>query len=127
MRSSETARILALIGSVCAIGRSVTVDIAGLKITWRFNAGAPLRNPPFLDYRSHILIDLDVVPAAMDRRQRRICQPADLGWIITAIGAAIVIGCMFEFAWRGIGTPAPIDPPRRLVISGLYRWVRNPM
>ena len=25
--------------------------------------------------------------------------------IITAIGAAIVIGCMFEFAWRGIGTP----------------------
>ena len=26
-----------------------------------------------------------------------------------------------------MGTPAPFDPPRRLVISGLYRWVRNPM
>jgi len=49
------------------------------------------------------------------------------GWIITAFGGVIVIGCMFEFAWRGIGTPAPIDPPRTLVISGLYRWVRNPM
>ena len=54
-------------------------------------------------------------------------NPRTWGWIITAVGAAIVIGCMFEFAWRGIGTPAPIDPPRRLVISGFYRWVRNPM
>jgi len=54
-------------------------------------------------------------------------NPRGWGWIITAVGAAIVIGCMFEFAWRGIGTPAPIDPPRQLVISGLYRWVRNPM
>lgn len=54
-------------------------------------------------------------------------NPRPWGWIITAFGAVIVIGCMFEFAWRGIGTPAPIDPPRRLVISGLYRWVRNPM
>jgi len=32
-----------------------------------------------------------------------------------------------EFALRGRGTPAPFDPPRRLVITGLYRWVRNPM
>ncbi len=32
-----------------------------------------------------------------------------------------------EFALRGRGTPAPFDPPRRLVVTGLYRWVRNPM
>lgn len=49
------------------------------------------------------------------------------GWIVISIGALITIGCIFEFAWRGIGTPAPFDPPRRLVISGPYRWVRNPM
>ena len=54
-------------------------------------------------------------------------DPRPLGWIVTALGALIACGCIFEFAWRGIGTPAPFDPPRRLVISGPYRWVRNPM
>ncbi len=54
-------------------------------------------------------------------------NPRPWGWILIALGGVIVIECAFEFAWRGIGTPAPFDPPRRLVISGLYRWVRNPM
>jgi protein-S-isoprenylcysteine O-methyltransferase Ste14 len=49
------------------------------------------------------------------------------GWIVIAVGVSIAFACALEFAWRGIGTPAPFDPPRRLVISGLYRWVRNPM
>jgi len=49
------------------------------------------------------------------------------GWIVIALGVVISFGCALEFAWRGIGTPAPFDPPRRLVITGLYRWVRNPM
>jgi protein-S-isoprenylcysteine O-methyltransferase Ste14 len=53
--------------------------------------------------------------------------PRAAGWIVIALGAVIAFGCALEFAWRGIGTPAPFDPPRRLVISGLYRWVRNPM
>jgi protein-S-isoprenylcysteine O-methyltransferase Ste14 len=53
--------------------------------------------------------------------------PRPLGWIVIACGAVVAGSCVFEFAWRGIGTPAPFDPPRRLVISGPYRWVRNPM
>jgi protein-S-isoprenylcysteine O-methyltransferase Ste14 len=53
--------------------------------------------------------------------------PRPLGWIVVAIGAAIMLPCIWEFAWRGMGTPAPFDPPRRLVITGPYRWVRNPM
>src|SRR5712691_3975250 len=47
--------------------------------------------------------------------------------VLMSIGGAIVLRCVFDFAWRGLGTPAPFDPPRRLVVSGLYRWVRNPM
>jgi protein-S-isoprenylcysteine O-methyltransferase Ste14 len=54
-------------------------------------------------------------------------NPRPLGWIVIALGAVIAFACALEFAWRGIGTPAPFDPPRRLVITGLYRWVRNPM
>ena len=50
-----------------------------------------------------------------------------VGWIVVAIGAALTVPCFWEFAWRGLGTPAPFDPPRRLVISGPYRFVRNPM
>jgi len=54
-------------------------------------------------------------------------NPRPLGWIAVAIGAVIGLPCVWEFAWRGLGTPAPFDPPRRLVISGPYRFVRNPM
>ena len=35
--------------------------------------------------------------------------------------------CVLTFALLGRGTPAPFDPPRRLVIRGPYRFVRNPM
>jgi len=48
-------------------------------------------------------------------------------WPIFAMGFALSFWCAMEFALRGRGTPAPFDPPRRLVITGLYRWVRNPM
>jgi protein-S-isoprenylcysteine O-methyltransferase Ste14 len=44
-----------------------------------------------------------------------------------ALGAAIYFWCLWDFATFGHGTPAPIDAPRRLVIRGLYRFVRNPM
>lgn len=50
-----------------------------------------------------------------------------LGWIVVAIGAVISLPCVWQFAWRGFGTPAPFDPPRKLVVSGPYRFVRNPM
>jgi protein-S-isoprenylcysteine O-methyltransferase Ste14 len=50
-----------------------------------------------------------------------------LGILVMLLGMPFVLRCVWDFAWRGHGTPAPFDPPRRLVVSGLYRWVRNPM
>lgn len=44
-----------------------------------------------------------------------------------AAGVAVYLWCLRDFAVTGRGTPAPIDPPRRLVVRGLYRYVRNPM
>lgn len=50
-----------------------------------------------------------------------------LGFVLLAAGALIYMVCVADFAVRGRGTPAPMDPPRRLVVTGLYRYVRNPM
>jgi protein-S-isoprenylcysteine O-methyltransferase Ste14 len=44
-----------------------------------------------------------------------------------ALGAAILLLCVYEFGARGGATPAPIDAPKVLVVTGLYRHVRNPM
>lgn len=43
------------------------------------------------------------------------------------LGASLLALCIFEFARSGRGTLVPMDPPRELVVQGLYRYVRNPM
>ena len=43
------------------------------------------------------------------------------------VGGIIYLCCVWDFAHFGRGTPAPIDAPKQLVVSGLYRYVRNPM
>src|SRR6266851_4006976 len=51
-----------------------------------------------------------------------------LGLPLIAAGAALYVATAFwGFALRGKGTPAPIDPPKTLVVEGPYRVVRNPM
>ncbi len=50
-----------------------------------------------------------------------------LGVPLILIGASGLLWCIWEFFAHGRGTLAPIDPPKQLVVQGLYRYVRNPM
>jgi protein-S-isoprenylcysteine O-methyltransferase Ste14 len=51
-----------------------------------------------------------------------------LSFVLIGVGIAIYLHTAFwGFALRGRGTPAPIAPPKKLVIEGLHRYVRNPM
>lgn len=50
-----------------------------------------------------------------------------LAAIPSILGFAVALRCVWDFAWTGRGTPAPMIPPTRLVVVGFYRYVRNPM
>jgi len=53
---------------------------------------------------------------------------APAGWLLIAAGIFLYFACAFwGFAVRGKGTPLPLDPPKKLVVEGPYRVVRNPM
>jgi hypothetical protein len=60
-------------------------------------------------------------------RPLTIAAPQIAGIIAGSIGASLALWCIFTFATIGKGTPAPFDPPRKLVIRGPYRFVRNPV
>ncbi|HTY57473.1 MAG TPA: isoprenylcysteine carboxylmethyltransferase family protein [Bacteroidota bacterium] len=72
------------------------------------------------------------IPGAVLRRSGYTGFPAVspvslLSILFWVIGAAILLLCVRDFAVHGEGTPAPVDPPRVLVVRGLYRYTRNPM
>lgn len=50
-----------------------------------------------------------------------------VGAILLVAGTAFLVTAFIRFVVEGLGTPAPVAPPTRLVIGGVYRYVRNPM
>jgi protein-S-isoprenylcysteine O-methyltransferase Ste14 len=50
-----------------------------------------------------------------------------IGGVSIVVGIVILVDSFVRFALQGLGTPAPVFPTRHLVITGLYRYVRNPM
>lgn len=49
------------------------------------------------------------------------------GAIVMVAGTVIVLACVLRFATEGEGTLSPLDPTKKLVVRGLYRYSRNPM
>ena len=50
-----------------------------------------------------------------------------LGGILLVAGLIVLIQAFVRFVVEGFGTPAPVAAPERLVVGGVYRYVRNPM
>ena len=56
-----------------------------------------------------------------------------MGWVrwfgvaLIAVGVPLLLDSFARFALQGRGTPAPVLPTEHLVVTGLYRYVRNPM
>ncbi len=50
-----------------------------------------------------------------------------IGALMIAAGLPVLLDSFARFATQGLGTPAPVAPPQHLVVTGLYRWMRNPM
>lgn len=49
------------------------------------------------------------------------------GIALTVVGAVVLLHAFARFVVEGLGTPVPLAAPERLVVGGLYRYVRNPM
>ena len=52
---------------------------------------------------------------------------SSLAACLILLGASVLLRCVWDFFAAGRGTLAPFDPPRKLVVRGLYRFTRNPM
>ncbi len=70
------------------------------------------------------------IPRMLLAREMPRAEPVSWRWVgvpVMAVGSAVLLACIVDFARKGRGTLAPVDPPQRLVAAGLYRYARNPM
>lgn len=49
------------------------------------------------------------------------------GAVLMIVGASVLLRCILRFVTEGKGTISPIDPTKKLIIKGLYKYSRNPM
>jgi protein-S-isoprenylcysteine O-methyltransferase Ste14 len=93
---------------------------------------------PLLALRSLVFLILmpgtvaGYVPLLILQRAARTAEPAFsietvLAGMLVCLGVGILLRCVWDFFFAGEGTLAPFDPPRHLVVCGLYRYTRNPM
>src|ERR1041384_690983 len=72
------------------------------------------------------------IPSRILRASKQLAiPPLSISSILAAglalLGICVLLVCVWDFFEAGRGTLAPFDPPKRLVVRGLYRFTRNPM
>lgn len=102
----------------------------------------PAREHPTWRHALHTLLQvvafwgccLGLLPAAIEAGERALGWPpmacpagAWLGPLLFASAGALGLWSAAVLVWRGGGTPLPLASARRFVVSGPYRWLRNPM
>src|SRR5690348_13258140 len=68
-----------------------------------------------------------LVPWLLLQDDPRRIPGSSFGWPVLLFSLGILLWCVRDFYVIGKGTLAPWDPPKKLVIVGLYRFMRNPM
>ena len=69
------------------------------------------------------------IPLALLRTGPRI-ETGMFAWLalpLWLIGSLTILWCFWAFTSQGRGTPMPVDPPKELVVTGPYHYVRNPI
>jgi len=74
-----------------------------------------------------IVVPSIIVKSAVPVAMLQSSFPYNLGLLPAMAGLSICLWCFWDFINKGNGTPSPLDPPKQLVVAGLYRFVRNPM
>jgi protein-S-isoprenylcysteine O-methyltransferase Ste14 len=74
-----------------------------------------------------VLVPAQLLSRAGIATPRVFAAPQVAGAVVAIGGGTVALWCVWTFAIVGRGTPAPFDPPRRLVARGPYAVVRNPM
>ena len=91
--------------------KNIVLTVFALPIVWIFTVSVPLW----------------IVASGLELFPMEIGILRFIGWIPIILGGAAFLWCYGIFVLSGRGTPWPFDPPKKLVITGLYRFVSNPM
>jgi protein-S-isoprenylcysteine O-methyltransferase Ste14 len=91
--------------------KNVVLSLGGLAVIWFFTVSLPYW----------------IASSHFDPFPLRLGSLRFIGWVAIVVGAGVILWCYGIFIFIGKGTPWPFDPPKRLVIAGPYRHVRNPM